>query len=647
MTDDNINSMNKLEKIVSVIALSVSVPMYLQAQTKEVPDYSTKARSEVPVEYTWKIDDIYPNMEAWKADKEKFKKQLAKVEEMSKDWTSSPEKIVAFFKFYEELDLVGTKLYQYANLQAVMDMGNTQFQGMKGEMQSMFVELGSKMSFMNEDVLKMGQEKFSEYLKKEPALKPYRFTIQAILREKDHVLPADQQTIVSMTGLFAGAPSQASKMLNDLEIPPAEVILTDGKKVVLNMANYQTCRASKVQADRKIVTEAFMKNQKKFENTQAILLTAAMKQHLFSAKVNKFDDCLSARLFGDSIPTTVYTNLISKVRENLSPLHRYYALKKKLLGLDTLNYEDITASSVTAVEQKYTYDEAVKLVIQAMLPLGKEYGDALTMGLTNRWVDIYPNKGKESGAFSSGVYGVHPYVKMNFKGRYDDVSTLAHELGHSMHTFFSSKKQSYLDSGYPTFLAEIASTSNENLLMNYLLKNSNDEMFKLFLIDSYLEQLRATLYHQTMFAEFELNMHKRVEEGKTLTAEWLDKEYLRCVRDYYGHDKNVVRVADHFAVGWSIVPHFYRNFYVFQYSTGIIASLALSEYVTTGTAGYKEKYLGLISSGGSDYPIALLKKAGVDMTTASPYDAAFRQFDRLVGEMEKIVESLKKQGKLK
>lgn len=611
------------------------------AQTeKKIPDYSTTERKDIPVEFTWKIDDLYPNDDAWRADKDAVVALIAKVDALQKDWTASSANMIALLDLLNEINIKSGVLYAYSSHQGASDIGDTKFQKMEGELQSIFVNFGAKLSFINPDVLALGKDKFEKYLTEEPKLKPYSFMLEDILRNKEHILPEDQQKIASMTGLFSGVPSKTANMLNDMEIPPVEVTLQNGTKLELNFANYVKYRADKNPADRSMVMRAFWKHQKGYENTFAILQDGSAKNHLFNAKIKHFDNCLDAKLFGDNIQREVYTNLIKSVKENLNPLHRFLKLKQKLLKIDKYRYEDIYASAIPSVDKKYTFAEGETIIKESLKPLGKEYLDMLDVAYKSRWMDIYPNKNKESGAYSGGVFGVHPYVKLNYNGNYDAVSTTAHELGHAMHSYFSNKYQPYPTADYTTFLAEIASTFNENMLMEYLLKSETDDTFKLYILDSYLDQVRGTLYRQTLFADFELAMHERVEEGKSLTADWLNEKYLALTREYYGHDKGVCQVDDYIQVEWSKIPHFFYNFYVFQYSTGIISSMALAEMVSNGTEKERDAYLGMLKSGGKDYPINLLKEAGVDMTTKEPYEKAFKRFDNLVSEMEKIMTRL-------
>jgi oligoendopeptidase F len=629
------------------LIMMTTVMLFAQGnKTSKVPDYSMTARKDIPVNLTWKTDDIYANMDAWKADKKKLEAMSAQIDALGKDWTADAGKMLAFMKLSDDISILGEKLYCYVSLQSTADLSNTEFLGLKGEMQAFFVDLGSRLSFVNEDILKLGEDKFNQYLAKEPGLKPYAFGVQQVFRVKDHILPTEEQKIVSLAGLFSGSMGEASNVLSNVELPNPEVTLSDGSKVVLNVANYAKYRASKNPADRSIVMHAFWANYRKFENTFAALLNGEIKAHYFSAVVSKYPTCLDASLDGNNIDTKVYTQLISSVNAHLSSLHRYLKLKQELLGLEKYRYDDIYASAVKSVSKEYTYDEAVKLVEDAMAPLGDDYVSVLKKAFAERWVDIYPNKSKESGAFSLGVYGVHPFVKMNFNGEYDAVSTLAHELGHAMHSYYSSKNQPYSTNDYATFLAEIASTFNENMLMRQMLKTETDDMLKLYILDRYLDGVRGTIFRQTLFAEFELAMHTRVEEGQTLTADWLDAKYLELTRKYYGNDLGVCQVDDYIQNEWSYIPHFYMNYYVYQYATGIIASMALSENVLSGDPVARDKYLTFLKSGGSDYPLNILKTAGVDMTTSAPTDAAFKNFDNLVSEMEKIVERLKKAGKL-
>lgn len=618
----------------------------VSAQEKNIPDYSTTPRSDVPAEYKWKIEDIYASTGDWYKDKDRVMELSSKIDEMKKDWTTSPQKMLAVFQTSDEINRIFGKLFNYAGHQSNTELSNPEFQKMRGEVQSAGVQVSVKFSFINDDLLKMPEETIQKFITDEPGLKQYEFSIEQVLRSRDHILPLEQEQILSQMGLFSSVTENAANLLNNVDIPAPEITLSDGKKVVLNYANYSLHRGDKIPEDRTLVMKTFWNNHKKFENSLAALLDGEMKKHLFSAQVRKYPDCLSAKLYGDNIDTSVYINLTKMVRENLEPLHRYLKLKQELLGLDKFRYEDMYASAVKSVDKKYTYDEAENIIVNSLSPLGSGYTSPLKSAFTNGWIDVYPNKDKESGAYSSGVYGVHPFIKMNYNGEYDAVATLTHELGHSMHSYLSYKTQPYPNAFYPIFLAEVASTFNEHLLMDYMLKNEKDDLFKLFILDSYIDGIRSTVYRQSLFADFELAMHRRVEEGKSLTPDWLNETYLNLVREYYAHDKGMVIVDDYIQNEWSNIPHFYMNFYVFQYSTGMIASLALSEKVLSGGEKEKDNYLTFLSSGGNDYPINILKKAGVDMTAEETYKAAFKRFGDYITEMENITARLKKENKI-
>jgi oligoendopeptidase F len=616
------------------------------ADDTKIPDFSSTPRSQVPVQYTWRIEDLYPSVEAWTGEKERVVRLIGQVDKMSADWTTTPQKFLGLYRLIDSIGVLSSRLMSYASNQSNMELSNNLYRKMQGELQSIFTDYSARLAFVNDDILKMNSKVLQGYFVGEPRLGEYRFRVDQVVRAREHVLPKDEQRIVSLTGLFAGAPEQAAGVLNNVDVPAPEVTLSDGARVTLNFAGYMRYRGAKNAADRSLVMRTFWAHRKQFENTLAVLQDGAIKQHLFTAQVQKYSGCLQARLFDDNIDTTVYHNLIAVVRQNLGALHHYLRVRRQLLGLDTLRYDDVYASAVRSVNREFTYDEARSIITASLQPLGSEYGVTLKKGFDDRWIDIYPNKDKEQGAYSGGVYGVHPFIKMNYNGNYDAVSTLAHELGHALHSSFADRTQTYGNAGNTTFLAEIASTFNEHMLMDQLLKTGKDDMFKLFLLDRYLDGMRGTIFRQTLFAEFELAIHRHVEEGKTLTPDWMSETYLSLTRTYYGHDAGVMRVDDYIQNEWSIIPHFYLNFYVFQYSTGMIASLALSDRVLKGTAVDRDRYLGMLKAGGSAYPLDILKNAGVDMTSTAPGVAALKRFDALVGEMETIMGRLKQQGKI-
>jgi len=628
--------------IVTLLFMQVSS----SPQEKKIPDYSNTLRKDIPEEFKWKIEDIYMNDDAWQKDKEALKSLLEKITIKSKSWTESSANMFAMLKSIDEAYMKLQRLYDYAKRQYDMEMSNSKFHIMKGEIQAMQVDAGVKLTFINDDILKMKDETIGKYFNENAELGQYRFFVEQIVRARKHILPIEQEKIISLTGLYSSSIADAASILNDVDKISPEVTLSTGEKVALNYMNYFLLRSSKNPDDRSLVMRTFWNNHKNYKNILAALFDGGMKQHLFNVKVRNYQSCLQSRLYADNIDTTVYLTLINSVKNNLKPLHRYLKLKQKLLGLSVFRYDDVYASAVKNVDKQFTYEEAKEILLNAYKPLGEDYCKVVEKAFDDRWIDVYPNKDKETGAYSGGIYDVHPYIKMNYNGEYDAVATLSHELGHALHSYLSSKEQPYINSNYSTFTAEIASTFNENLLMDYMLKNEKDDLFKLYIIDQYLDGARATIYRQTLFADFELAMHRQVEEGKSLTAEWLDEKYLNLTREYYGHDKGITQVDDYIECEWGNVPHFFLNYYVFQYSTGLISSMALFQNLKSGKEGALEKYLTMLKAGGSDYPVSLLQKAGVDMTNEEPYKAALTRFDNLVTEMENIVARLKEQGRI-
>jgi oligoendopeptidase F len=613
----------------------------------EIPDYSHLERSEVPGEFKWKVKDIFPSPEDWEKDKALLLEMIEKIDQLKKDWTSSPAKMFELLNHVDQAEKKEDRLYLYTSLLVDTDMGNSQYQAKKGEILTIDVDFSSKLTFINPGIIKLGKKKIREYINADPRLKVYEFKFESVLRIKKHILPPDKGEIVVQTGLFSGVPGKASGILNNLDMPTPALTLSDGKRIRLNIAAYSRYRGVENREDRRKVMRTFWKHHAGFKNTHAALLDAEIKKHLFSARVHHYKNCLDAALYPRKIHPDVYHNLIQTVKENLKPFHRYLTLKTRLLELHQMNYEDIYASSVPEVDKIYPIEEAQDIISQALEPLGKDYTDVLKKGFNSRWVDIYPNKGKRSGAYSNGsFYEGHPYVLMNYNGKFGNVSTLAHEFGHALHSWFSNRSQPFPLARYPIFLAEIASTFNENLLVHYLVKTEADDLLKLYILDQYLEGFRGTLFRQALFAEFELALHHEVEKGKTLTTEWLDKTYLRLTRWYYGHKKKVVKVGKYIENEWSGIPHFYYNFYVYQYSTGIVASTALADMVLNGGKTEQTRYLDFLKTGGKQYPLDTLKDAGVDLTTPQPFEIAISKFSQTVEEMENIAKRVGNHKKL-
>jgi oligoendopeptidase F len=464
-----------------------------------------------------------------------------------------------------------------------------------------------------------------------------------ILRAAPHTLtPAEEKVFARMAALGeAGGTLQSVFRAADLPFP--EVTFSTGEKVRLDAAAYSKWRASPVKADRDLAFKAFWTAYNQYTRTFATALNAHVQSHVTYKDVRNFPTALDAALFDFNIPRDVYSRLLDDVHANLPTLHRYLKLRQKIMGVPQLGYEDLYAPIVQQVNLQYTPEQGMQMTLDSFAPLGTAYVETLRQGYASRWVDFMPNTGKSPGAYSNMVYGVHPYQLLNFNGAWEDVSTLAHESGHSMHSFLSSAKQPYATYSYSTFVAEVASTLNENLLLHHVLDQTQDDRTRLFLLSSYLDSMRTTLFRQTLFAEFELKIHEMVERGEPLTADALNTLYLGLLRQYYGHDAGVVNVDELYGAEWAFIPHFYRNFYVYQYATSLIGGMSLADgmigkaAVKSGKAQQnREAYLRLMSAGSSKYPIELLRDAGVDMTTSEPFNAAIREMNRIMDEMERI-----------
>jgi oligoendopeptidase F len=601
-------------------------------------------RSEVAEQYRWDLSALYADEAAWVAAGQSIGKQLPALARWQGRLGESPATLLAALGEWEAAYREVDRYFAYAMQLSDQDTRVARPQQMQQQATQVYTELQTATAFMRPEILAVGRPTIERFLAAEPRLGQYRMFLDDILRAAPHTLSPAEEKIVAQAGAMAPTGQQVHNVFTNADMPFPEVTLSTGEKVRLDASAYTKYRASPVKADRDAVFAAFWDRYGEFTRTLATTLDAHVRTHVFNRDVRKFGSSLEASLFDYNIPVSVYTQLIADVHANLPTLHRYLKLRQKIMGLPTLGYEDLYAPMVDRVELQYTPEQAMALTLESFAPLGKDYVEALRKGYASRWVDFMPNTGKKPGAYSNTVYGVHPYQLLNFNGAWDDVSTLAHESGHSMHSYLSTASQPYATSGYSTFVAEVASTLNENLLFHHALDQARDDRTRLFLLSSYLDTLRTTLFRQTLFAEFELRIHEMVERGEPLTNEALSKLYLGLLRQYYGHEQGVVQIAEPYGAEWAYIPHFYRNFYVYQYATSIIGGMKLAENiigapaVKSGKAAQgRDAYLTLLKSGSSKYPVDLLKDAGVDMTTSQPFEAAIREMNRLMDEIERIV----------
>jgi oligoendopeptidase F len=595
-------------------------------------------RSKIPDALKWNLSDIYASDAAWRGAKDAFAAEMPTLGRFKGRLTSSAAAMADGLDRMFALDKELSRLYVYASLLADQDTRDSQHEGMRQEMTQLAANFSAQASFVEPEVLKAGKATIEKYLAAEPRLKVYRVYLEDILRREAHTLTDDEEKLLADAGPLASAPSGTYNILSNADFPYPTVTLSDGRSVKIDQAAYNDLRALPSRADREKVMSAFFGSLAGFSRTFGSTMNAEVQKVAFFTKARKYDSSLALSLDGPNIPISVYTRLIEGVNKNLPTFHRYLKLRQRMMGLDQLHYYDLYAPLVSSVKLEYTAQEAQKLVLGAVAPLGAEYKSVIERAFRDRWIDLLPNEGKRSGAYSNGgAYDVHPYMLINFNGKYTDVSTLAHELGHTMQSYFSNKTQPYALASYPIFVAEVASTFNESLLNDYMLKEMKDDAARLSLLGNYLENIKGTVFRQTQFAEFELRMHEMSQQGKPITGESLAKLYMDITKRYYGHDQKVCIVDDYVAHEWSFVPHFYRDFYVFQYATSFTASEALAAKVKTGDADATRRYLAFLNAGGSKYPIDLLKDAGVDMSTDEPLDLTVRQMNRVMDDMERIL----------
>jgi len=600
-------------------------------------------RNEVADRYRWDLSTLFGDEEAWVAAKDSLRQEIPKLASWQGRLGESPATLLAAMTDWEKTYRKLEGVYVFAMARSDQDTRDARNQQMRQQADQVYSELQTATAFMRPELLAVGKPTIDRFLAGEPRLAKYRMFFDDILRAAPHTLSQAEEKIVARAGLLAQAPGAVHSMFTNADLPYPEITLSTGEKVRLNASAYGKYRASSVKADRDAVFAAFWGRYGEFTRTLATTLNAHVESHVFNKDVRRFDSSLEAALFDYNIPVTVYTRLIDDVHANLPTLHRYLRLRQKIMGLPELGYEDLYAPIVEQVELQYTPEQAMSLTLDAFKPLGPDYVELLRKGYASRWVDFMPTTGKRSGAYSTSVYDAQPFQLLNFNGAWDDVSTLAHESGHSMHSYLSAKNQPYATAGYSIFVAEVASTLNENLLFRHALDQTEDDRARLFLLSSYLDRMRLTLFRQTLFAEFELRIHESVERGEPLTGDSLSKLYLDLLRKYYGHDQGVVKIADAYGAEWAFIPHFYSNFYVYQYATSLIGGMSLAENiigkeaVQSGRAAKgREAYLQLLKAGSSKYPVDLLKDAGVDMTTSQPFDAAIREMNRIMDEIERI-----------
>ena len=591
-------------------------------------------RSEQKIENTWDLSDIYRDASEYDADCEKIREIDEKLVAMRGKVTESAANLLAAMKLYEQANLTGYRCYEYAARLSDQDTKNTENLSRLQKLEAMMALEESKTSFFVPELLTLSDEVLDGYYKEEPGLEEFRIWIADTRRVKEHMLSAEMEELMALAGEVRNVPESVYGLFNNADIVFPEIEDENGEKVRISHGRFVPLEESQNRRVREDAFKALYTTYEQFKNSVAAMYSGQVKQLMFNARARKYGSTLEAALDRTNVPVSVYKNLIEAVSDNMDKMYRYVRLRKKLLGVDELHMYDVYTPIIKDTAVTVSYEEAKETVLKALKPLGDRYISLLKEGFDNRWIDVYENEGKRSGAYSAGVYGSHPYVLLNYNDTLDNMFTLAHEMGHSLHSYFSNEKQNFLNSNYRIFVAEVASTVNEVLLMEYLLKETDDKAKRAYLLNHYLDSFKGTVYRQTMFAEYEMITNAAAEAGESLNAEYLQKTYLELNRKYFGPD---MVSDDLIGMEWARIPHFYYNFYVFQYATSYCASVAIARRILKEGKAAVDPYMEFLSSGCTDAPVELLKIAGVDMSTKEPINAALKVFDEILDEMDKLI----------
>lgn len=591
-------------------------------------------REEIAPDLKWRLEDIYESNEAWEEALAELKASKQKILDFRGTITTG-ENLLEALKVHDEISLLMSHVFAYSRMRKDEDNANSLYQGYADQAGGTAVELRSAMAFLVPEILALNPDQVRGWIEEIPGLKLYEHQLENIMRLKPHTLPAEQEELLAAAGEVAQAPSNIFRMFNNADLKFPQVKNDEGEMVELTHGRYIQFLESQNPEVREGAFKAMYETYSAWKNTLGTTYISEVKKELYFAKSRNYDSSLEAALFQDNVEPEVYSNLVSSINDHLPLLHRYVSLRKKLLGLDELHMWDLYVPMVADQDEHISKDEAVEMVQAGLHPLGEQYLQDMAKSFTDGWIDWVENRGKTSGAYSWGTYGVHPFILMNYQGNMNDVFTLAHELGHAMHSFYSDKNQEFANASYTIFVAEVASTLNEALLMNDLLNKTTDPRRRAYLLNHYLEQFRGTVFRQTMFAEFEMIVHGKVGMGESLTAEQLSEIYYDLNKKYFGDD---IIVDELIAMEWARIPHFYRPFYVYKYATGFSAAVSLSQQILEEGEPAVERYLEFLGSGGSDYPINLLQKAGVDMSKPDPIVQAMQVFAELLDELEQLAD---------
>lgn len=591
-------------------------------------------RSEVKEENTWKLSDMYETNEAWEADLKMIDELASELEQMEGTVTASAKNLLKVCDTMAKMDQKIELAYNYAERLSDQDTKDTTHQAMVQKIMMLYAGISSRLAFIDPEILETKEEVLEGYYKEENQLEFYRKWVEEIQRLKPHRLTADQEKLLALASEVCQNPEQTFSMFNNADIQFPEILDENGEKVRISHGRFVRLLESADRRVRKDTFEQYYKTYAQFINTVASIYSGQVKQQIFRARARKYNSTLEAAVDANNVSPKVYENLVKTVNANMDKMHRYVSLRKKCLGVDELHMYDIYTPMIPDAAKKISFEEAKETVLKALAPLGEDYVNKVKEGFENRWIDVYENEGKRSGAYSAGAYGTHPFVLLNYNESLDDMFTLAHEMGHAMHSYYSNEAQPYIYSQYKIFVAEVASTCNEVLLMEYLLKNTTDKKERAYLLNHYLDSFKGTVYRQTQFAEYEMLTNKMAEDGESLTAETLNQAYLELNKKYYGPD---MVSDDEIALEWARIPHFYYNFYVYQYATGFSSAVAIAHNILKNGAPAVEQYKKFLSGGCSMAPVELLKIAGVNLEEPTAIQDALNVFGDILSEMEALV----------
>jgi len=593
---------------------------------------TVQKREQMNKDYQWKLEHIFENDTSWNKEYDEAKRLIPELSQYVGKLNNA-DTIVKVFELEDEISMKIERLYVYSNMRLHENMANTTYQALSEKARKLSIEASEASSYITPEILALSNEQVDELIANDKC-KKYKHTLEEIKRSKAHILSQAEEALLAQVSNISSTPTNVFQMLNNADLKFPNIKNDKGEEVALTHGSYIQFLESKNVDVRREAFKAMYSTYGKLKNTLAATLAANVNKNVFYSKARKYDNVLSMSLYSDNVSTTVYKNLISTIHNHLPLMYRYMELRKKLLKVDELHMYDLFAPLVEEFDMPITYDEAKETVKKSVKPLGERYLNVLEEGFNNGWIDVYENEGKRSGAYSWGAFGTHPYVLLNHNDNLNSMFTLTHEMGHALHSYFSDEAQNYRDAQYPIFLAEVASTLNEALLMDYLLNKSTDNKEKLYLLTYYADQFRTTVFRQTMFAEFEMIIHERAENGESLTPEDFSNIYYELNKKYYGD--NVV-VDEDIAMEWARIPHFYTSFYVYKYATGFSAATSFAKQILDEGQPAVDRYLGFLQSGGSDYPIEILKRAGVDMSTPEPIEQAMSVFESVIEQMEQLV----------